>query len=88
MLATCPQGSDSCALCYAELAADSDVTIQSIANVEVPKGKMLHLSMYDEEHLGAKRHICSPVKSEEKNFIMRPGLYTMLRLQMHYSVVA
>lgn len=64
MLATCPQGSDSCALCYAELAADSDVTIQSIANVEVPKGKMLHLSMYDEEHLGAKRHICSPVKSE------------------------
>lgn len=40
MLATCPRGSDSCALCYAELAADSDnVTIQSISNVEVEKSR-------------------------------------------------
>lgn len=69
MLATCPQGSDSCAWCYAELAANSDGTIQSIANVEVPKGKTLHLSMHDGEHLGAKRHICSPVKSEWKRIL-------------------
>lgn len=54
MLDTCLQGSDSCALCCAECATDSEVTIQSIAKVEVPKAKMLHLSMNDEDHLVVK----------------------------------
>lgn len=54
MLDTCLQGSDSCALCYAECAADSEVTIQATAKVEVPNVKMLHLCMHDEEHLVVK----------------------------------
>lgn len=51
MLNTCPQGTDSGALCSAELAADCDATIQAIAKVDVPYAKMLHFSVQDEEHL-------------------------------------
>lgn len=51
MLNTCPQGTDSCASCLAELAADCDATVPSIAKVDIPYAKMLHFSVHDEEHI-------------------------------------